>query len=59
MFLYSLYLKTTAKVRVDEDNLKGGPDSEVVPKTHLGPTWLPKWRGLTQGCFLDSCGHTV
>lgn len=34
--LYSLYLKTTAKVRVDEHNLKGDPNSKVVPK----PIWV-------------------
>lgn len=36
MVLYILYLKTTAKVRVDEDTLKGGPDSKLVPK----PIWF-------------------
>lgn len=36
MSLYNLYLKTTAKVRVDQENLKGGPDSKVVAK----PIWV-------------------
>lgn len=34
--LYTLCPKNTAKVRVGEDSLKGGPDSKVVPK----PIWV-------------------